>query len=223
VKPPSAHLTPTHHASSGRWGTAFLRLLAGGILLAVFAPARAADTRDGHIVPDLASLARQALISLPPPPAWGKNHESTLWSVEDIKAELAKITDTPPRVNSIRGKLLRPDHRWLVDFKSWFRSVQKPLKIHFEDQLFDCDNYANCFVAFADLLALQAGEVRGSFCIGWATVHYRNRFAGIRAGGAHAVVMVGTTQGLFVLEPQDGTLIALREFPNRHTIEEVYF
>ena len=55
-----------------------------------------------------------------------------------------------------RSKLLRADHRWLVDFKGWFRSVQKPLKIHFEDQLFDCDNYANCFVAFADLLGLHS-------------------------------------------------------------------
>ena len=223
MKPPSAQVTPAHHASSGRWRTASFLLLAGGILLADFAPALADDSRVGRIVPDLATLARQALISLPPPPAWGKNHDSTVWTVDEIKTEFGKITDTPPRVNSIRGKLVRADHRWLVDFKGWFRSVQKPLKIHFEDQLFDCDNYANCFVAFADLLALQAGESRGSFCIGWATVHYRNRFAGIRAGGAHAVVMVGTTQGLFVLEPQDGTMVALRDFPNRHTIEEVYF
>lgn len=223
MKPPSAQLTPARQACYGSWRTRFILLLAGGILLAVFASARAGDTRDGHIVPDLAWLARQALISLPPPPAWGKNHDSTLWTVEEIKAEFARITDTPPRVNSIRGKLLRADHRWLIDFKGWFRSVQKPLKVHFEEQLFDCDNYANCFVAFADLLALQAGESRGSFCIGWATVYYRNGFAGIRAGGAHAVVIVGTTQGLFVLEPQDGTMIALREFPNRHTIEEVYF
>jgi hypothetical protein len=223
VKTLRAYLLRSDRTHAGRWRTAVGLLLAGGFFVAGSPSTLADNSSVGRIVPDLATLARQALISLPPPPAWGKNHDSTVWTVDEIKTEFGKITDTPPRVNSIRGKLVRADHRWLVDFKGWFRSVQKPLKIHFEDQLFDCDNYANCFVAFADLLALQAGESRGSFCIGWATVHYRNRFAGIRAGGAHAVVMVGTTQGLFVLEPQDGTMVALRDFPNRHTIEEVYF
>jgi hypothetical protein len=196
-------------------------MIGGLVALAGFV--RAEDTRAGRIVPDLTALARQALITLPPPPVWEKNHNATVWTIEEVKAEFARVTDTPPRVNSVRAALLRAEHGWLVDFKGWFRSVQKPLKIHFEDQLFDCDNYANCFVAFADLLALKAGESRGSFCIGWATVYYRNAFAGIRAGGAHAIVIVGSSKGIFVLEPQDGTMVALRDFPNRNTIEEVYF
>lgn len=191
--------------------------------MAPFLPsAHAADARAGRLAPDLTALARQALITLPPPPAWDKNRDTTLWTLDAVNAEFARITDTPPRVNTLRTQLLRADHGWLTDFKGWFRSIQKPLKIHFEEQLFDCDNYANCFVAFADLLALKAGETRGSFCIGWASVYYRNPFAGIRSG-AHAVVIVGTNQGLFILEPQDGTMVALRDFPNRHTIEEVNF
>lgn len=110
-----------------------------------------------------------------------------------------------------------------MDFKGWFRAVQKPLKLRFKDQVWDCDDYANCFVAFADLLGMKSGESRGALCVGWATVYYRRPFAGIRAGGAHAVVVVATAQGLFVLEPQDGTLVALRDFPNRDTIEEINF
>ena len=64
-------------------------------------------------------------------------------------------------------------------------------------------------VTFADLLALKSGETRGTFCIGWATVYYRRPFAGVR-GGAHAIVIVGTSKGLFVIEPQDGTIAALQ-------------
>lgn len=177
----------------------------------------------GRIKPDFAALAREAMITLPPPPAWDPARTATVWTIDDIKAEFAKITDTPPRVNFLRANLLRPDHAQLVDFKGWFRKLEKPLKIRYVDQLWDCDNYANCFVAFADLLALKSGETRGSLCIGWATAFYRSGFAGIRPGGAHAVVIVGTSKGLFIIEPQDGTMVALRDFPNRHTIEEVYF
>jgi ligand-binding sensor domain-containing protein len=36
-------------------------------------------------------------------------------------------------------------------------------------------------------------------------------------------VIVGTSKGLFVIEPQDGTIAALKDFPNRNTIESVYF
>jgi hypothetical protein len=92
----------------------------------------------------------------------------------------------------------------------------------FEGEQWDCDNYANCFVTFADLLALRSGESRGTLGVGWATVYYRRPFAGIE-GGAHAVVIAATGEGLFVIEPQDGTMVPIEKFPNRDTIEAVYF
>jgi hypothetical protein len=194
-----------------------------GLLCGMVAIARADGVASGQIKPDFAALAREAMITLPPPPVLDTSHGSAMWSIEDVKAELAKITDTPPRVNFLRSKLLLPDHAQLVDYKAWFHRLEKPLKLHFVEQLWDCDNYASCFVAFADLLALKSGETRGSLCVGWASVFYRFKFAGIKAGGAHAVVIVGTSKGFFIVEPQDGTMIALREFPNRNTIEEIYF
>ena len=178
--------------------------------------------RSGPGASEAAALAKQAFVTLPPPPAWDQAVAATLWSIEDIQAEFAKVTSTPPQVNFVRTKFLLPDHTWMTRFKTWFGKLEKPLKISFENQLFDCDNYANCFVAFADLLALRAGETRAAFCVGWAAVYYQRPFAGIRSG-AHAVVIVGTQRGLFVVEPQDGSIVALRDFPNRHTIEAVYF
>ncbi len=178
--------------------------------------------RSSRLQPNLAALAQTALLTLPAPPAWDAAAATTVWTIEDLTAEFAKVTDTPPQINYIRARFLRPDHAWMTKFKGWFRTLEKPLKIRFEDQLWDCDNYANCFVSFADLLALKSGETRGSLCVGWATVFYRRPFAGIRSG-AHAVVIVGTSQGLYIIEPQDGTMVALKDFPNRDTIEAVYF
>ncbi len=174
-------------------------------------------------MPDFAALARLAITELPAPPVWDTKQSATVWTIDDVQAELAKVTHKPPRVNSQRTTLLRPDHGWLTDFSGWFRQVQKPLKIRFVDELWDCDNYSNCFVAFADLISLKSGETRGSLCVGWATVYYERAFAGIRAGTGHAVVIVGTSKGLFIVEPQDGTMVALAKFPNRDTIEEVFF
>lgn len=178
--------------------------------------------RSGPGATETAALARQVFVTLPKPPAWDQAAPATLWTIEDIQAEFARVTKTPPQVNFVRTKFLQPDHAWMTRFKAWFGNLEKPLKMRFEDQLWDCDNYANCFVAFADLLALRAGETRGAFCVGWAAVYYQRPFAGVRSG-PHAVVIVGTQRGLFVVEPQDGSMVALREFPNRDTIEAVYF
>lgn len=200
-----------------RPGLVILLLLLEAVALRAQAPARS-----GPGAAQAASLAQQVMVSLPPPPPWEQTSAASAWSIEDIQAEFEKATSTPPQLNFIRTQFLRPDHKWMTRFKDWFRSLEKPLKMRFEDQLWDCDNYANCFVAFADLLTLRAGETRGAFCVGWATVYYQRPWAGIR-GGPHAVVIVGTANGLFVIEPQDGTMIALKDFPNRHTIEVVYF
>ena len=200
-----------------RPGFVIFLLMLGSLALRAQTP-----SRSGPGSKETAAIAQQLFIRLPPPPAWDQTRPATLCSIEDIQAEFAKITATPPQVNFIRTEFLRPDHAWMTRFYKWFRSLEKPLKIVFEEQLWDCDNYANCFVAFADLLALRAGDTRGPFCVGWAVVYYERPFAGILSG-AHAVVIVGTDRGLFVVEPQNGTMVALREFPNRNTIEAVYF
>lgn len=192
-------------------------LLLGSLALRAQGPARS-----GPGATQAAALAQQVFVTLPVPPTWDQSAPATLWSIEDIQAEFAKVTTTPPQVYFVRTQFLQPDHQWMTRFKSWFRGLEKPLKMRFEEQLWDCDNYANCFVAFADLLALRAGETRAAFCVGFATVYYERPFAGIRRG-AHAVVIVGTNRGLFVIEPQDGSMISLRDFPNRHTIEAVFF
>lgn len=203
------------------------RRAAAALLLAlawpVLAPAQPAPARSGRVNPALAALAQQTLVRLPAPPAWDASVPATVWTIDDLRAEFDRITDTPPQVNHLHNRFLLADHDWMNRFRTWFRRLERPLKIRYEDEVWDCDNYANLFVTLADLLSLQAGETRGSFCIGWASVYYRRAFAGVGAGGAHAVVLVGTSRGLYVIEPQNGTMVPLQEFPNRHTIEEVYF
>lgn len=195
-----------------------------GFILGVLALLAAAPGQaQPKIVPDFTALAREAMATLPPPPALVRQPDAALWTLDDLTGELAKFTSNLPRMNSVRTQFLRADHAWFLAMSEWFRKIQKPLHIRYVDELFDCDNYANCFVAFADLMALKAGENRASFCIGRATVYYRVAHAGVRAGTGHALVMVGTNKGFFLLDPQDGMIVSLAKFPNRDSIDEISF
>jgi hypothetical protein len=160
---------------------------------------------------------------LNPPPPWSGGQATALWSIDDLAAEFGKVTDRPPNINYSRESFLRPDHAWLVAFTKWFMRLQKSLKLVFKDEVWDCDNYARCFVAFANMIALSGNEPRGSICAGWATVFNRFSFGGVEASGigGHAVVVVGTTEGIFVIEPQTGEMVALRAYPNRHDFEDI--
>ncbi len=207
---------------SGTWQCA-RRLWFAGALAVLFANAGKSETPIGHVQPDAESLLKLAKVKMSPPPAWPENRRTADWTVDDIKAEFGRATDRTPNINYCRTTFVRPDHSWLVNYKNWFVKLQKTLQLKYEDEVWDCDNFARSFVAFADLLALRGGEARGSICIGWATVHNVHPFGGIRgnASGAHAIVVVGTSKGIFVLEPQSGEMAALQDYPNRDEFEDV--
>ena len=203
-------LTPMKRAVSRLVGLA-------GFVLAGSAVQVAAEEAVERVSPDVAALARQPMILLPFPPKWVVAPASK-GTIDDVIAEFRKTTDKPPAINYTRQTFVRPDREWLLAFVEWFRKLGSSLNMHYEDQLFDCDKYSRCFVAFADLLARKGGETRGSICVGWATVFNDQSFAGIEAGVAHSVVIVGTRDGLFVIEPQNGTIVPLAEYPNRNAI-----
>lgn len=178
--------------------------------------------RSGRLSPDVEALAKGAFVKLPAPPRWTQADAGGVWTLEELSAAFARVTDTPPQINHVRHEFLLPRTAWLGRFKGWFAKLERPLRLRFEGEQWDCDNYASCFVTFADLLALRDGENRGTLGVGWATVYYRRPFAGIQ-GGAHAVVIAATAEGLVIIEPQDGTMVPLEKFPNRDSIEAVYF
>ncbi|MBI5768247.1 MAG: hypothetical protein HZA93_10660 [Verrucomicrobia bacterium] len=191
-------------------------------MLGAVAPCGASGTVT-LIVPDLAALSRLPSITLPPSPVYARDRAGGVWSVDEIAAEFGRITDRPPAINFNRPAFVRPDHRWLVAFNDWFMRLQKALKLAYRDEVWDCDDFARCFVAFANMVALGGGETRGSICVGWATVANLRAFGGQAAssGGGHAIVIVGSADGLFVIEPQSGKMAALPDYPNRDSFVEV--
>jgi hypothetical protein len=176
-----------------------------------------------RIQPDAAALMQNPRLKLPKPPLWVSAEAGGLWDVEGIAAEFSKITDYSPNINYCQNKFVRPSHPWLVEYIAWYKKLLSTLKLEFKDQAWDCDNYAQSFVAFADLLALKGGEVRGSVCVGWAVVANSEGFGEVRGSGvgSHAVVFVCSTSGIFVIEPQSGKMSALKDYPNRDAFSEI--
>ncbi len=195
------------------------RLGAAGLFVLLAAgPVQAVDV----VVPDLAALARRLPTRLPPPPAWRAEASGRLWQIEEVTAQFRAATSRPPQINHVRSAFVRPNLAWLRAYIDWFGNLRDPLQLRFNDEQFDCDKYSRCFAAFADLLAMQAGETRGPIAVGWAIVYNANSFAGISAGISHSVVIVGTTEGVYVVEPQNGEMVPLAEYPNRDTLLAVY-
>jgi len=196
--------------------------LAVGLAFAFGAHVWAASAPVEHIAPNMAALAGQPMTTLPPPPPWVAGPSTSQWTIQQVMAEFKGATAKPPPITYARLTFVRPDHQWLLAFVKWFRKLEKPLNMHYEDELFDCDKYSRCFVAFADLLAQKGGETRGSLYVGWATVFNDRSFGDIEAGGMHAVVIVGTSQGLFVVEPQNGSIVPFDRYPNRDGLAALY-
>ncbi len=174
-----------------------------------------------RVVPDLAALSRLPVTVLPRPPAWTAGSGKPTCTVDDIVAELRAITPKTPKIIHQASIFVRPDHEWMVAYVRWFRKFGTSLNLHFEDELFDCDKFARCFVAYAGLIAQRGGESGGSLCVGWAVVDNQRSFGGIEAGGGHAVVIADTSQGLFVVEPQTATMTPLGDYPNRDGLAEL--
>lgn len=194
-------------------------------VLGVFALAARAEDAPSYITPDLLALSRLGKAPLPQPPSWVGGPKAAIWSVDDIAAEFSKVTDKPPKINYCRDSFVRPDHGWLIAYRGWFADMLKALKLEYKDQAFNCDKFSRTFVAFADMIALRGGEARGSICVAWATVANNKAFGGVPGStlGLHALVLVGTSEGLFVLEPQTGEMAPLRSYPNRDGFQDVNF
>jgi len=192
-------------------------------LVALSIAVRAEDEALSHITPDLTALSRLGKAPMSQPPPWVAGNKSGMWSIDDIAAEFGKVTDKPPRINFSHDAFVRPDHRWLLAYREWFQQMLKSLKLEYRDDVFDCDNFARTFVAFANMVALRSGETQGSLCVGWATVANDKAFGGVPGStlGLHSLVVVGTSEGLFVIEPQTGKMASLRDYPNRDGFQDL--
>tara|TARA_R110000772_G_scaffold25889_1_gene67197 strand:+ start:273 stop:758 length:486 start_codon:yes stop_codon:yes gene_type:complete len=102
------------------------------------------------------------------------------------------------------------------DHEKLMRKYTKPT---FLPQKFDCDDYAFTFKAIASWHSLMRNS---NYLCGVITVKQEKAFAGIPAGGYHALNIMLIDGALLVIEPQTYGFIPLSEYPNRNRINGLF-
>lgn len=128
-----------------------------------------------------------------------------------------------PRITCRYEQYSAVDHAWFLDISHWFREELRQLGLTYHRQSWDCDDYTMALNAFADLALLRAKDHPPPQLLGRLLVRQVHPWAGVPAGGVHELVIVRTGAGWHVLEPQNHTLVKLRDYPNRVFVREFLF
>ncbi len=124
-----------------------------------------------------------------------------------------------PHLNEVA--IIVPDNTWLKHLVETYQAMIRQLTMKPEADTWDCENYSSLLNALATLKLWQQGYTRTRAAVGWLRVNGQKSWAGIPAG-MHALMYTVTTEGIYIVEPQNGSYIRLAEYPNRQFIEEVY-
>ncbi len=114
------------------------------------------------------------------------------------------------------------DHRWFTAFARWVsHDLFRHFGLSYRKESLDCDNYSLTLNAFADIAQIESPTQQPPHLIGRMIVYQRFPWANVPAAFSHELVIFRSGKGWFVLEPQNGFIVALARYPNRETIMEV--
>lgn len=134
------------------------------------------------------------VVTIPRAPAWVLPQDARPVTGAEVRAEVARIAPLARLAPLHDASYSRVSRAWLDAFCSWTWEATKATGIRYTPESFDCENFAGLFAEIARAKAAAAGQ-RTAPLLGVLTV---------RAEGAtlHALVVVVTDRGVFVVEPQ---------------------
>lgn len=122
-----------------------------------------------------------------------------------------------PAVND--HKYIVPEHSWVRgDYSQYFDWYIYYLGARYNAEGMDCDNFADFYRQNLVLSNLKAGGARRGD-VPCATLIVNQKDKGIY----HALNLVRTDRGWYVVEPQDGTFVALNSYRYRRDITKITF
>jgi hypothetical protein len=153
-------------------------------------------------------------IILPPLPAW--TGPRTTVSLAETFAVIARHSPQC-RMTGQKDSLFVPvavaDLRAII---AWSLRLQEKIG-GFKPEARDCDDFADAFDLAVSWMVRRA-VIEAAPIVGCISVTAAHAWANIPAGGGHALNIVGTDQGLWVVEPQNGQACPLEFYPNRASI-----
>lgn len=161
------------------------------------------------------ALLRNGSLILPPLPKWPKwqGPTTTLLPVaQAITRYSPACTFTGPKDRTFVTVPLAS----LKEIIAWTLRLQNQLG-GFIAESRDCDDFADAFDCAVSWMVAKAG-LTAAPVVGCLSVVQHEAWAGVPAGGGHALNCVMTEQGLFIVEPQTGQTCPLETYPNRAAI-----
>lgn len=160
------------------------------------------------------ALLQSGSIVLPPLPVWpaGRAFCSLEFVAQAIRRHSPGCTIAQPKDASfiiVPLALLR-------EAIAWSLRLQRQLG-GFTAESRDCDDFADAFDCAVSWMCSRAG-ITAAPVVGCISVEQRHPWAGAPAGGAHAINLVLTDAGLWIVEPQNGEACPIELYPNRASI-----
>jgi len=123
------------------------------------------------------------------------------------------------RFNVADNQYVIPDDAWLKQqYDPYFRWFLHYLSADYQAEGMDCDNFSNMYQQNLVLANLKSGGSRaGEVPCAVMIVNQRDK------GILHALNLVRTDRGWFVVEPQDGRFTPLTSYRYRHDIATIDF
>lgn len=122
--------------------------------------------------------------------------------------------------NQLITQFIVPKHEWFDHLLITYDDFLYTVKARSKENTWDCENYSSMLNALTTIKVWQAGYIQTRAAIGWLRVNAKKEWAGL-PGTMHAVMFAVTSDGIFIVEPQNGQYIDLSKYPNRQYIEEV--
>lgn len=153
-------------------------------------------------------------------PAWPAGSRVAV-ALDDVTRELARHSPGVRMEGRVDGSFVSVPTGILEAAVQWTLRSVAAYGLKFTPESYDCDDFACELDRTVSRIAALAG-INSAPAIGCISVLQKFDFAGVQAGGAHALNVVHTDSGLWVVEPQNGRCIPLPSYPNRATIFAAY-
>ncbi len=169
--------------------------------------------------------AEEMLITMPPAfvPARDSDGAPQYLTEAEVEHFFRKYSKNLKKVvyNHNIKNFIVPDANWLHSLIDVYEDFLYHHQIRPQRDTWDCENYSILLNSFASIRLWRAGYSNTRLAIGWIRVNARYAWADI-PDAVHALIFAVTSDGVYVIEPQNGHFALLQDYPNREFIEEVY-
>ncbi len=157
-------------------------------------------------------------------PIRDKNNQVVYLSYEDIERLFLKECHGVEffHHSSRMSRYIIPTKEWTKSLLGDWKELLSIFHIRGKYQTWDCENFSMLFNSFITVRIWSAGYRDTRAGTGWLKVDAKKSWAGIPGNTHHAVIFIVMKKGLYIVEPQNGKYVAIKDYPNKEYIKEIF-